>query len=524
MQTGGYDVVVELNEQLISSFLKLGHCMGKFPTFTGTYTLPITEVPTSLSEFMDIGYNVSLNKAPEFQIKNDLSLEMSVRGECKFEVLGGIEFELEVEFTVGLVPSFNQATRRFKVDFVEASIDDIELNDTYHLPANVINKLNEILSIAMSEYLNDDVTSIELSPVLFSTDLPYMPPGDANKLTVGLGNLKVLSPQVLAGAVNLLGYNGGNVNAIVDFTDGNHVGIGVGEAGMHRVYDFWWQRTTHPKTVSVTGSKDFDMPSFVDWIDEFVDWIVAIGTLGLVDVDVDLQRVWAEYGATIRFNKLGFDLKPSNVVELSGSVTIDLWCNVYAQIKTTTEIFWGLIEVDEDVSTINPFSCSISGITINLENASGKVAINSDRQLTIDLLDADIDIPLAWDIPEFILDWVVDWAVDQVLDNLPPIVLFPAVIEQNIPGSTVTVEVTVNKLVIDEPEALIAANIETSGIGTYAPYVGNKATEHMEVHRRDCEWAHRIATRNRAYFCELEKAIAAGFNGCAYCLPEYNTG
>jgi hypothetical protein len=90
MQTGGYDVVVELNEQFISSFLKLGHCMGKFPTFTGTYRLPIENVPASLEEFMDIGYNVSLNKAPEFQIKNDLSLEMTVRGECKFTILGGI--------------------------------------------------------------------------------------------------------------------------------------------------------------------------------------------------------------------------------------------------------------------------------------------------------------------------------------------------------------------------------------------------------------------------------------------------
>ncbi|MBN1681931.1 hypothetical protein JW865_00060 [Candidatus Bathyarchaeota archaeon] len=524
MQTGGYDVVVELNEQIISSFLKLGHCMGKFPTFSGSYTLPISGVPESLEEFMVIGYEVSLDKAPEFEITSGLSLKMSIRGQCEFEVLGGITFSLEVEFTMDLVPSFDQATQVFKVDFVSASIDDVELNDLFNLPSDVITKLNEILSIAMGEYLTDDVTSIILSPILFSTELPYMPPGEANKLTLGLGNVKILSPQVMAGAVNLLGYTGGNINSVTDFTDGNHVGVGVGEAGIHRVYDFWWQRTTHPKSVTVTGSHDFDMPSFVDWIDEFVDWIVAIGTLGLVDVEVDLMRVWADYGATIHFNQLDFDLKPANTVELSGSVTIDLWCKVYAQIKTTTEIFWGLIEVDEDISTINPFDLSVNGITINLENATGKVEINTSNQLTVDLLSADVDIPLSWDLPEFILDWVVDWAVDQVIENLPPVVLFPAIIEQTIPDSTVTVEATFNKLVIDEPEALVAANIETSGIGTYAPYIANKDPEHMELHKRDCEWAHRIATRNRAYFCEIEKALAAGFNGCAFCLPEYHTG
>ena len=44
---------------------------------------------------------------------------------------------------------------------------------------------------------------------------------------------------------------------------------------MHRVYDFWWNRTNHPKSITETASKDFDMPGIVDWIDELVDWVAA---------------------------------------------------------------------------------------------------------------------------------------------------------------------------------------------------------------------------------------------------------
>ena len=524
MTTAGYDVMAQINENLINKFMKIGFCIGKFPTFSGTYKLPIENVPASLQEFMDIGYEVSLAKPPTIDFTADLNMIMDARGQAKFTVLGGIEFELEAEFRVKVNPTFDQTTRMFRIEFVEAEIEDVELNDTYNLPANVINKLNEILGIAMQEYLTEEITSIELSPVLFALDLPYMPPGDENKLTIGLGNVKVLNSSVMAAAVNLLGYTGGNVNAITDFTGGNHIGLGVNENGMHRVYDFWWTRTTHPKSVPVNGSHDFDMPSIVDVADEIVDWVAAVLTLGLVDVDIDIDRVWAEYGANIRFSKFDFDLKPGNTVQLSGSVSIDVWLTVNAQVTCTTELFWGLWDVDKDTYTGTLFDLRIDGLTINIENAEGVVSINEQHQLMVDITDLDINIQLPWELPEAILNYVVEWLIDQIVDNMPPIVLFPAVISQQIPDTSVTVDATIENPAINEAEALITANIGTPDMGSYAPYVANRNPESMELHIRDCEWAHRISFRNRVYYCDPEEALAAGYNGCAYCLPRYNTG
>ena len=45
-------------------------------------------------------------------------------------------------------------------------------------------------------------------------------------------------------------------------------------------------------------------------------------------------------------------------------------------------------------------------------------------------------------------------------------------------------------------------------MGSYAPYVANRNPESMELHKRECEWAHRIAFRNRVYYCELKEALA----------------
>ena len=52
METGGYDVVVEVNEGMLNRFMELAHCIGKFPVFSGVYTLPIENVPESLQDMV----------------------------------------------------------------------------------------------------------------------------------------------------------------------------------------------------------------------------------------------------------------------------------------------------------------------------------------------------------------------------------------------------------------------------------------------------------------------------------------
>ncbi len=169
MQTGGYDIVLKLREELLNKFIKIGHCLGKFPVLKGNCTLPILNVPDGLKEFTVIGQEVSLPMPPTIETKADLHLLMNLRGQSKFTVLGGIE--VEVEFMAWVSPSFNQEKRRLKIDLLSASIDDIELSDIYHLPTNVIAELNEMLAIAMHEYLTEDFTSLELSPILFAIEL-----------------------------------------------------------------------------------------------------------------------------------------------------------------------------------------------------------------------------------------------------------------------------------------------------------------------------------------------------------------
>lgn len=58
-------------------------------------------------------------------------------------------------------------------------------------------------------------------------------------------------------------------------------------------------------------------------------------------------------------------------------------------------------------------------------------------------------------------------------------------------------------------------------VGQY-PFIGNTNTK--EVHIPGCDWVGRISPRHKVPYDSMERAIKRGYNGCRFCLPEYNTG
>lgn len=516
MSTGGYDVVLQIHEDIINTFLEINYCMGRFEGFQGTYTLPLEDVPERLSEFIEIGYEVSLEGVPVIDFTDDAHILLRARGEVKFTVLGGIEFELEVQFRIAVSPTHDQSTSRLSIAFIEAAIEDVELNDTYHLPRNVLERLNEILAIAMEEYLTEDLTSLPLTPVLFSLNLPHMPPGEENRLTVGMGTVKTLTPTMFSAAFNLLGYRGGDIDAMTDFTGTNHLGVGISEDAVHRVYDFWWDRTTHPKSVLLSDTHDFDVPE-ADWVDELSDLLTWLLSFGIVAAHADIDRLWADYTARLTFSKFNFDLRPGNRIWFSGTINADLRLNVWSQTTITGTSMFGR---GSHTDTERIVSLSVDGLIIDIESAEASITLDEENRLTVDLSEADIDIPLEWDIAEDLLDYVVDSGIGWILDNYPPLVLSPAVIGRRIPPTDITVELTLDRLEIDGSEIRLTGDIETSGRETYARYIAN--LDSMEVHLNTCEFGRMVRGDHRVYYCSLEEALSEGYDGCYYCIPEHH--
>jgi subtilisin family serine protease len=52
--------------------------------------------------------------------------------------------------------------------------------------------------------------------------------------------------------------------------------------------------------------------------------------------------------------------------------------------------------------------------------------------------------------------------------------------------------------------------------------IGNRRSK--EMHRAWCSWARRMADHNKVHFMTVEEGLDAGYNGCWYCLRQYDTG
>jgi len=54
------------------------------------------------------------------------------------------------------------------------------------------------------------------------------------------------------------------------------------------------------------------------------------------------------------------------------------------------------------------------------------------------------------------------------------------------------------------------------------PFMGNRNT--LELHKSACDWVAKTSPRNKVAYQDVERALKHGYNGCRFCLPEYNTG
>jgi len=84
--------------------------------------------------------------------------------------------------------------------------------------------------------------------------------------------------------------------------------------------------------------------------------------------------------------------------------------------------------------------------------------------------------------------------------------VYPVMIEQRVNGQTTG-----------------RVSLVARTVGTPA-YIANSNPESLELHLPTCKWAKKISGRHKVPYDDLELALRRGYNGCRYCLPQYNKG
>jgi subtilisin family serine protease len=55
-------------------------------------------------------------------------------------------------------------------------------------------------------------------------------------------------------------------------------------------------------------------------------------------------------------------------------------------------------------------------------------------------------------------------------------------------------------------------------------YIANRNPDSLEIHVPNCQWAKKISGPHKVPYDDIQLALKRGYNGCRFCLPEYNNG
>ncbi|WP_456469295.1 hypothetical protein [Archaeoglobus sp.] len=544
MKTAGYDFVGEIGEEFLNRAMA-----AAFYTTTIPHTLEAEyepeNVPLELEEYAKVSCKLHLKYPPTVDFMKEDVVRVLFDIEAFLKVLGSLKLEFDVAASAQCSLTYNQETRILSVDFEAAQFDELTINDKYDLPENVLKIINKAIKATLDSELLENVGRIEIAPILHSAELPDMPPGE--ELTIGLGNVKILNDRVGAICLNFLGYSGGSIAEMTDFTNGLDFCCGISENAMHRIFDFWWSRTTNPKSGSTSGR--CDLPEIIDSILEAIGGIpgiaVKVATLGFGEVEFDVLESWMDYSVAFRItSKPDFDLKPGNVIEVSNlNLSLDAEAVAKVRIKITEEIdtsgfipdSWTPweddITIDEQEVTLPLADISVNDLDVVVDKAIAEVYLDDENRIMAKLKEVHLTIGLgdSWieNLGEVAVNWLIDRIEELIKDGIPPFPLSPSIISTKIPGTSLTLKVDVEGLTTDDFEAVVGANIEFEEIPRFIVpvprFVANRDPLSLEVHRADCIYVEKIYEKNKVGYYSLMDAIKDGYDGCKYCLPEYHT-
>jgi hypothetical protein len=150
------------------------------------------------------------------------------------------------------------------------------------------------------------------------------------------------------------------------------------------------------------------------------------------------------------------------------------------------------VTVETYFKNINLFDGKIG---IDVKKAEGKVYLDDRNRFMAKIEDLDIDFDLPWDLPGVVLNWIVEFTSQILVAELPAFPLSSALIAKDIPDLKLNFETDINKLVINDVEAVVGADLkikEMARVGSNPKFVANIDPNSLEVHRISCEYAQRI--------------------------------
>lgn len=513
MKTGGYDLVVEMEEQLPNKLVQAYYYMGRFPKLKGTYVLPLKNVPPNLQPLTVIDYDVKLG-LPKVDFIGNNSIRLSFSAKALLMVFG-IRVEFDVGFNVDGSAFFDEPSSHLLLDLRNPEVT-AQINDE-RVSQQALDVLNGILATVLRETLASKSPFVDLSPFV---NYQLALPGIKQPFPLSFGGFKVTN-DFLAAGVNALNNSGGNIATVENFTGGNDLAVGISEAAMNRFLDFWWDNAPIKKRIQENGEQQLAEVGVKEeiFIDAVINWF-ARGSgswiAQLITAATKIERLVLAHEVVLDLGKPQFDLQRGNKIRVTGEVNFNFKIRLLLHYKVLgivkLKLKWRKKTAQVASWTDDGTISYRGGAALSVDKLGNLAAKVTNLNLTIRGLPAFINV----------FGSVFATRVARAtIEKYPPLMLGSIPVAGAISGTKLTLQLSPSLATTDE-EAYIRAGVRIRGLENYPPppYIANRNPKALEVHVPECEWLDKIAARHRVPYYWLEEAHADGYDNCFYCIGE----
>ena len=240
-----FDFVVETSEAFLNRSLRLFYEESIIPrVLEGRNSLGL---PKLLQDYGSVDYRVVFTEPLVVGTLTGGVAHVVFRADVELG-LGVLVAGVRVGGVIEGKPVYDRVKMDLDLNVVRFHLDYVQVLDSVDIPSYIVGVVNDVVRDAIMMGLNA-LDHIHVSPIIGSLNLPEMPEGRSHQLPVRFGNVEIIGSDAISLGFDIATRGDGAKTSLENLSLENDLAVALSQSGVNKVVDFWWTRTTHPKSM-----------------------------------------------------------------------------------------------------------------------------------------------------------------------------------------------------------------------------------------------------------------------------------
>jgi hypothetical protein len=312
-----------------------------------------------------------------------------------------------------------------------------------------------LLNLIIDSRLAHHYEKIALSPSLYSFTVPELEKENFSPIQIGITDITAVNGDVTAILINLLGRTNGSTNLLTDFTAGQDISFSLSADAMKRVKKYWWGNPNRPVTDEVKGKLEIkpDLP-----LELLTRLGLALDDLlekHILPINYEVKAWWIDYRIKAKLGEPELVLKEGNELEIPG---LEIRLDIDAKLQLSNSV----PNENEKGQTITAATFTERDLELIVREASASIHLDNNYRIVAKLEKLDTTLDLNWGFPPEVLDLFIDRIEEHIIQLFSDIIISPAIITENIPGTGLQFKFDVSRIETSKDEITIGGSLESS--------------------------------------------------------------